>query len=69
MAGGGGAPAGGVVVYVNVSGDGTSSETNNSQYEGFGKDIGTFVDNRYKTLVERDLRAGGALNRAIREGG
>lgn len=69
MAGAGDGSSGGVVVYVNISGEGgTSSETNNSQYESFGKDIGAFVDNRYKTLVERDLRAGGALNRAIKEG-
>lgn len=65
---GSGEGSGSVIVYVNVSGDGqTSAESDKEGYANFGKEIGDFVDNRYRVLVERDLRAGGALNRAIKE--
>lgn len=57
----------GVLVNVYVSGEGTSSESSEEGYKGFGKEIGDFVDARYRTLMEKDLKAGGTLNRAIKE--
>lgn len=57
----------GVVVYVSVTSDGTTSETNDSNYTGFGKELGDFVDSRIRTLQAKSLSAGGDLRRAIDE--
>ena len=66
MTGSGG--SGGVVVYVNITGDGgAETQTDEASYKGFGKEIGDFVDSRYRALMDRDLRAGGNLRRAITE--
>lgn len=65
MVGGGG--SGGVVVYVSITGDGTSTETTDTGYSGFGKEIGAFVESKYRELQSRDLSPGGTLTRAINE--
>jgi lambda family phage tail tape measure protein len=63
-----GGTGGGVNVYVNISGDGgADTQTDEASYQGFGKEIGDFVDSRYRALMDRDLRAGGNLRRAISE--
>lgn len=64
---GGGSGGGGVIVYVNISGDGTTTETTDTGYSGFGKEIGTFVETKYRELQSRDLSPGGVLTRAISE--
>ena len=64
---GGSDSKGGVVVYVTITGDGATTETSDAGYQGFGKEIGDYIDNRYRTLQEADLRSGGVLNRAIKE--
>lgn len=64
---GGSDSKGGVVVYVTITGDGATTETSDAGYQGFGKEIGDYIDNRYRTLQEVDLRSGGVLNRAIKE--
>lgn len=64
---GGSDSKGGVIVYVTITGDGATTETSDAGYQGFGKEIGDYIDNRYRTLQEADLRSGGVLNRAIKE--
>jgi lambda family phage tail tape measure protein len=56
---------GGVAVVVNISGEGGAQTNATSGYEQFGKDIGDFIDQRYQQLINRDLRQGGLINRAI----
>ena len=67
MTGGGDNTGGGVNVYVTISDNGAETQTDEASYKGFGKEIGDFVDSRYRTLMDRDLRAGGNLRRAINE--
>ncbi|WP_205680166.1 phage tail tape measure protein [Brenneria salicis] len=56
----GGAPQ----VTVNISSDGQVSQTSTPGWEQFGREIGQFVDQRYRVLRDKDLRQGGALNPA-----
>ncbi|QJI29908.1 phage tail tape measure protein [Pseudomonas sp. ADAK18] len=67
MSGGGGGGSGAQInVSVTLNGDGTSnSETNTPGLEQFGKDIGAFVDTRYRKLLSMDLRPDGAIGRAM----
>lgn len=64
---GGGDGSSGVVVYVTISNEGSSSETSDSNYAGFGKEIGNLIETKYRQLQARDLSAGGDLRRAINE--
>lgn len=53
---------GGVIVNVNIDGQGnTTTESSDAGYSTFGKDIGQFVDQRYRTLLGNDLQPGGAI--------
>ena len=66
MVGGGG--SGGVIVYVNIASDGSVESSTNSdspKAQQFGKELGDFVDNRYRTLLSRDLKDGGAIKNAM----
>lgn len=64
---GGGGDGGGVIVYVNVTSDGTTSESTDAGYTQFGKEIGDFVDTRINVYMDRSLKSGGDLRRAINE--
>ena len=64
--GGNGHSSGGVNVYVNVTSDGTTSSSTSPAYEGFGKELGDFVDTRVNSLLNKGLKDGGQINRAIK---
>lgn len=59
----GGQSSGGMapVVYITVQGDGGTSTQTTGGWEQFGKEIGNFVDQRYRQLRNADLRPGGAI--------
>jgi len=60
-----GAPAQ-INVTVTVASDGTTSSTaDDPAYQQFGKDLGDFVDQRYRQLIRKDLGQGGSIKRAI----
>ena len=53
---------GGVQVIVNVDGQGNSTTSaTDAGYSSFGKDIGQFVDQRYRQLMSKDLQPGGDI--------
>uniref|UniRef100_UPI002E808DAB phage tail tape measure protein n=1 Tax=Pseudomonas sp. Z13 TaxID=2983409 RepID=UPI002E808DAB len=55
-----------ISVSVTLNSDGSSkTETNTPGLEQFGKDIGAFVDTRYRKLLSMDLRPDGAIGRAM----
>lgn len=53
----GGAPQ--VNIHIDSNGNTTTSGT--SGYESFGRDIGNYVDQRYRELQRRDLSPGGSI--------
>lgn len=64
MMGGEGSGSGGtmVVVNVNVTESGTTSETNGGPgYQQFGNELGQFVDSRIHTIINSETRPGGSL--------
>lgn len=61
-----GASGSAVNVYVNVSSDGASSSSDSPAYEGFGKELADFVDTRVNSLLNKGLKEGGQINRAIK---
>lgn len=55
-----------VAVSITISSDGSNQvETNNPGMEQFGKEIGAFVDARYRKLLSMDLRPDGAIGRTM----
>jgi len=67
---GGSAEGSGVAAQINVTvtvaSDGTTSSTaDDPAYQQFGKDLGDFVDQRYRQLIRKDLAQGGSIKRAI----
>lgn len=69
MVGGDQGSKGGVQVYVTITNEGSQTETSDQGYAGFGKEIGSLVEAKYRELQSRDLAAGGELRRAINERG
>lgn len=61
--GGGGAQSSGSapVVYITIEGDGSTGTQTTAGWEQFGKEIGSFVDQRYRKMIQSDLRPGGAI--------
>lgn len=55
--GGGGAPQ----VSIHIDGNGNAQTQVSGGYEQFGKDVGNYVDRRYRELMSRDMSPGGAL--------
>ncbi|HEI9870997.1 TPA: phage tail tape measure protein [Morganella morganii] len=49
------------VVYITVSSEGSPQTQTTGGYEQFGREVGQFVDQRYRSLVASDLRPGGAI--------
>lgn len=49
------------VVYITVSSEGSLQTQATGGYEQFGREVGQFVDQRYRSLVASDLRPGGAI--------
>lgn len=52
---------GGTVIQVNISSDGSVSTDGGSMMAQFGKEIGQFVDAKFKQLQSQSMRQGGAL--------
>ncbi len=55
--GGGGAPQ----VNIRIDGNGNTQTQASGGYEQFGREVGNFVDRRYRELIGRDMSPGGAL--------
>jgi lambda family phage tail tape measure protein len=65
MGGGGGATH--ISVQVNVASDGSTSATSSDpSYQQFGKELGDFVEQKYRQLLRKDLGQGGSITRAIK---
>lgn len=56
-ASGGAAPQ----VFITIQSDGNTTTQSTGGWEQFGKEIGNFVDQRYRKLLQSDLRPGGAI--------
>ncbi|HCF4138179.1 TPA: phage tail tape measure protein [Pseudomonas aeruginosa] len=62
--GGGGSQ---INVEVNIASDGSANVSSSQPgLDQFGRDIGTFVEQKYRQLLARDLRRDGAIGRAIK---
>jgi lambda family phage tail tape measure protein len=65
--GGGGAGGTQINVEVHIDGDGNASSTADAPgYDLFGKELATFVEQKYQELRSRDMRQGGVINNAIK---
>ncbi|AUZ46537.1 phage tail tape measure protein [Pseudomonas orientalis] len=65
--GGGGAGATQINVEVHIDGDGNASSTADApSYDLFGKELATFVEQKYQELRSKDMRQGGVINKAIK---
>jgi lambda family phage tail tape measure protein len=63
--GGGGATQ--ISVQVNVASDGSTSATSSDpSFQQFGKELGDFVEQKYRQLLRKDLGQGGSITRAIK---
>lgn len=68
MAMGGGATGGTQInVEVHIDGEGNASSSADAPgYDLFGKELATFVEQKYQELRSRDMRQGGVINNAIK---
>lgn len=67
MAMGGGAGSTQINVEVHIDGDGNASSTADAPgYDLFGKELATFVEQKYQELRSKDMRQGGVINNAIK---
>ncbi|KRP59089.1 phage tail tape measure protein [Pseudomonas trivialis] len=65
--GGGGAGATQINVEVHIDGEGNASSTADAPgYDLFGKELATFVEQKYQELRSKDMRQGGVINKAIK---
>ena len=65
--GGGGAGATQINVEVHIDGGGNaSSSSDDPGYDLFGKELATFVEQKYQELRTKDMRQGGVINKAIK---
>lgn len=65
MGSGGGATQ--ISVQVSVASDGsTSAASSDPSYQQFGKELGDFVEQKYRQLLRKDLGQGGSITRAIK---
>ncbi|SEK37573.1 phage tail tape measure protein, lambda family [Kosakonia sacchari] len=56
------APSGGAPqVNIHIDSNGNTNTSGTSGYENFARDIGTYVDQRYRELQRRDLSPGGSI--------
>ncbi|MNP78379.1 hypothetical protein D3C76_1759750 [compost metagenome] len=54
-------------MQVSVASDGSTSATSSdSSFQQFGKELGDFVEQKYRQLQRRDLSQGGSIYRAIK---
>lgn len=65
--GGGGAGATQINVEVHIDGEGNAlSSADAPGYDLFGKELATFVEQKYQELRSKDMRQGGVINKAIK---
>ncbi|WP_226456104.1 phage tail tape measure protein [Pseudomonas sp. AF03-9] len=65
--GSGGAGGTQINVEVHINGDGNaSSSSDDPGYDLFGKELATFVEQKYQELRTKDMRQGGVINKAIK---
>ncbi|MDF3188020.1 phage tail tape measure protein [Pseudomonas paracarnis] len=65
--GGGGSGSTQINVEVHIDGDGNASSTADAPgYDLFGKELATFVEQKYQELRSKDMRQGGVINKAIK---
>ncbi|MBK3437496.1 phage tail tape measure protein [Pseudomonas sp. MF7448] len=65
--GGGGGGTTQINVEVHIDGDGNaSSSSDDPGYDLFGKELATFVEQKYQELRTKDMRQGGVINKAIK---
>ncbi|WP_426108503.1 phage tail tape measure protein [Pseudomonas sp. TWR1-1-4] len=65
----GGGEAGGTQINVEVHIDGDGNATSSADapgYDLFGKELATFVEQKYQELRSKDMRQGGVINKAIK---
>lgn len=48
-------------VSIQIDGNGNTQTQASGGYEQFGREVGSFVDRRYRELIGRDLSPGGAV--------
>ncbi|MFP2513973.1 phage tail tape measure protein [Buttiauxella agrestis] len=66
---GGGSPSGSAPqVYITIDSNGDTSTQTTGGWEQFGKEIGNFVDQRYRQLIQSDIRPGGTIWNATKGG-
>lgn len=61
VGGGGQQAATAPIVYITIEGNGNSNSQSSAGYEQFGKEIGNYVTQQYRKLIQADLRPGGAI--------
>lgn len=65
--GGGSSGSTQINVEVHIDGDGNASSTADAPgYDLFGKELATFVEQKYQELRSKDMRQGGVINKAIK---
>ena len=65
--GGGGVGSTQINIEVHIDGDGNASSTADAPgYDLFGKELATFVEQKYQELRSKDMRQGGVINKAIK---
>jgi len=55
------APGGAPQVNIHIESNGNATTSAASGYENFARDIGNYVDRRYRQLMDRDMSPGGAM--------
>ncbi|MEL4014394.1 phage tail tape measure protein [Dryocola clanedunensis] len=55
-------------VYISIDSNGDTSSQTTGGWEQFGKEIGNFVDQRYRQLIQSDVRPGGTIWNATKGG-
>ncbi|NMY04644.1 phage tail tape measure protein [Pseudomonas sp. WS 5059] len=67
MAAGGGSGSTQINVEVHIDGEGNASSSADAPgYDLFGKELATFVEQKYQELRTKDMRQGGVINKAIK---
>lgn len=65
--GGGGSGSTQINVEVHIDGDGNASSSADAPgYDLFGKELATFIEQKYQELRSKDMRQGGVINKAIK---
>lgn len=58
---GGGSQSSAPVVYITIDGDGNQKTQGSAGYEQFGREVGEFVDGRFRVLMAKETRPGGGV--------